>query len=280
MSTSLDLVPWIHGANCASDGDPLLQVHPFDDDTFILRQSKCFSFEAPFIYLFFGDERAILFDTGAGPDLESPVKILPIRKTVDDIVAQWLIARDLAAIDLIVAHTHSHFDHWHWDDHFRHRPRTEIVAPDLAAVRKRFGLPAWPNGQAALDLGGRELTVLPLPGHDPSHIAVYDCRTGLLLTGDTLYPGKLTVDDWDDYRASAARLAAFAEQHPVSLVLGNHIEMKNVRGELYPIPTRFQPDEHVLPLTAAHIQEWHAACEAMAGAPHWDVHDDFIIDPH
>ena len=141
-----------------------------------------------------------------------------------------------------------------------------------------FRLPTWPNGQATRDLGGRELIVLPLPGHDPSHIAVHDRRTGVLLTGDTLYPGKLTVDDWNDYRASAARLAAFAEHHPVSLVLGNHIEMKKAPRQLYPIGTKFQPDEHALPLTAGHIREWHLACEAMAGNPRRDVHDDFIID--
>jgi hydroxyacylglutathione hydrolase len=278
MSTPLDSVRWIHGANCGQDGDPPLQVHPFDDDTFILRQSKCFSFEAPFIYLFFGDERAILFDTGAGPDPTSVVRILPIRESVDKIVARWLARRGLAAIDLIVAHTHAHLDHGHWDDDFRNRPGTEIVEQDLDSVKDFFGLPSWPSGQAALDLGGRELIILPLPGHDAAHIAAHDQRTGVLLTGDTLYPGKLTVDHWPSYRASAARLAAFAAAQSVSLVLGNHIEMKNVPGKLYPIGTRFQPDEHALPLSAAHIQQWHAACEAMANSPHRDVHDDFIID--
>jgi glyoxylase-like metal-dependent hydrolase (beta-lactamase superfamily II) len=277
MSTPLDSVQWIHGANCAPDGDPPLQIHRFDADTVILRQSKCFSFEAPFIYLFFGEREAILFDTGAAPDPGSTVKILPIRKAIDDIVASWLTERGLSAIDLIVTHTHGHRDHRHWDDEFRNRPGTRIVT-GLARLKDFFGLPNWPNGQATRDLGGRDLIVLPLPGHEESHIAVHDRRTGVLLTGDTLYPGKLTVDDWAEYRASAARLAAFAVQHPISLVLGNHIEL-NRQGELFPIGTRFQPNEHALPLSAAHIREWHAACEAMADAPHRDVHRDFIIDP-
>ena len=121
------------------------------------------------------------------------------------------------------------------------------------------------------------MTIFPLPGHEAAHIAVYDARDRMLLTGDTLYPGLLTVRDWPAFRRSAARLARFAEQHPVSLVLGDHIEMKKAAGELYPIGTRFQPDEHALPLTAAHIREFHAACEAMASSPHDDVHADFII---
>jgi hypothetical protein len=74
-------------------------------------------------------------------------------------------------------------------------------------------------------------------------------------------------------------LADFASQHEVSLVLGNHIEMKKTPRDLYPIGTTFQPDERALPLTAAHIKELHNACEAMANSPHRDIHDDFIIEP-
>jgi hydroxyacylglutathione hydrolase len=83
---------------------------------------------------------------------------------------------------------------------------------------------------------------------------------------------------WTDYRDSAARLAQFAHAHEIIHVLGNHIEMKNLPRQLYPIGTTFQPDEHILPLTAAHIDEFHDACEAVADNPHFDVHDDFIID--
>ena len=62
----LENVAWIHGAAvCARPPqDPLIQVHQFDDDTFVLRVSKCFSFEGNFIYLLFGDSRAVMFDTG------------------------------------------------------------------------------------------------------------------------------------------------------------------------------------------------------------------------
>lgn len=122
------------------------------------------------------------------------------------------------------------------------------------------------------------MVVLPIPGHEDDHIAVYDTNTKMLLTGDTLYPGLLTVRDWNAYRSSAARLADFAKRHDVSMVLGTHIEMKKTPRELYIVGTTFQPDEHALPLTLAHIQEWHVACEAMTPFPRRDVHDDFIID--
>jgi hydroxyacylglutathione hydrolase len=280
MATSLESVQWIHGAaDCERSTDPLIQIHALDADTFILRLSKCFSFEGNFIYLMFGSARAIVFDTGGPPGQQSHGEIMPIRQTIDSIVSGWLDGRGMAAIELIVAHTHGHGDHVFWDRQFDGRPRTTIVQPVLGTVKAFYGLPNWPEGEALVELGGRALTVFPIPGHEETHIAVYDARAGILLTGDTLYPGLLTVQDWTAYRRSAARLARFAERHDIRFVLGNHIEMKNTPRQLYPIGTTFQPDEHPLALTAGHVREFHLACEAMAASPHRDIHDDFIIDP-
>lgn len=284
MATLLKTVKWIHGApNCELSADPLIQVHLFDDDTFILRVSKCYSFEGNFIYLLFGDTRAVVFDTGGPPSpLNSHNQVdLPIRQTIDGIVANWAKRHDLDGIDLVVAHTHSHDDHAHWDGQFVERPRTTIVKPALADVKAFFGLPDWPDGEATFELGNRRLIVFPTPGHEASHLAVYEPRNKWLLTGDTLYAGLLTIRDWRAYRASAARLAKFAHAHKITQVLGNHIEMRSQPRQLYPIGTTYQPDEHPLPLTAAHIDQLHAACEAMGDDQHRDAHDEFIIDaPH
>lgn len=279
MPSPLDQVHWTHGApDCAHSTDPLLQVHAFDDDTLVLRVSKCFNFEGNFIYLLIGKTQAMLLDTGPAPEGD-PTRRLPLRATVDDVIAQREAKLGGGAIRLIVAHTHGHADHAHADGQFSDRPHTTVVQPTLAAVKSFFGLPHWPDGEATIDLGGRVLTILPLPGHEQSHIAVYDPATQALLTGDTLYPGLLTVRDFAAYRRSAERLAAFAAGHPVALVLGCHIEMKNVPRQLYAIGTTHQPDEHPLPLALAHLQEWHAACQAMPNPPHRDIHDDFIIEP-
>ena len=60
------------GPPSARTHDPLIQVHQFDDDTFVLRVSKCFSFEGNFIYLLFGDSKAVMFDTGGLPSPDNP----------------------------------------------------------------------------------------------------------------------------------------------------------------------------------------------------------------
>jgi len=57
-------VRWNHGAS----GEQPIQVHAYDPHTYLLRQSKATSYEAPFLYLLFGNERAVLLDTGATAD--------------------------------------------------------------------------------------------------------------------------------------------------------------------------------------------------------------------
>jgi len=268
-------VRWIHGApDCSASRDPVLQVHRFERDTYILRQSKCSSFEAPFIYLLIGGGTALLVDTGARPVRGT----LPIAETVMHILDSWRAERGVSVLELIVAHSHSHGDHVFGDSQFGGAPRTRVVAPWQTGVKSFFGLPAWPSGTATLDLGERRVTIVPIPGHEDSHIALYDERTRVLLTGDALYAGKLTVRDWNAYRRSAARLEEFAASHEIEYVLGCHVEMKRTARQLYPIGTLFQPDEHVLQLTRAHVAQLGAACAAHPRAQLITL-DEFIIEP-
>ena len=105
------------------------------------------------------------------------------------------------------------------------------------------------------DLGGRTLDVLPAPVHEPSHIFLYDRVSEILLTGNTLYPGLLVVNDWQAYVRSIGRLLAFAQAHPVSFVLGAHVEMTNVPRRWFGLGVLFQPGEHPLPLELRHLVE-------------------------
>jgi hydroxyacylglutathione hydrolase len=62
-------VRWIHGSRSARDNtDPKIQVHAYDEHTYILRQNKAVHYEGPFMYLFCGNDRALLLDTGATVD--------------------------------------------------------------------------------------------------------------------------------------------------------------------------------------------------------------------
>jgi hydroxyacylglutathione hydrolase len=273
-------VIWIHGAaNCADSTDPLLQIHRFDADTCILRQGKCSdprrSFEAPFLYLLIGRTRAMLLDAGA----TASAARLPLAAKVSALLAAHPTAAGGQSLPLVVAHSHSHGDHLAGNAQFDGRPDTVIVPDGLNGVKSFYGLPQWPQGTATLDLGERTLDVIPAPGHDPSHVVFYDRQTGLLLTGDTLYPGLLVVNEWDDYVTTAARLKAFAATHPVSHVLGAHIEMTAQPRRWFGLGTSFQPGEHALQLGPQHLVEWADAVARLSHNPRTDRHDDFIIYP-
>jgi glyoxylase-like metal-dependent hydrolase (beta-lactamase superfamily II) len=266
-------VQWIHGAaDCRQTTEPLLQTHEAAPATFVFRQSKCSSFEAPFMYLLIGTSHSLLLDTGA--PIESGE--LPMRETVDRILSQQLGgSRNL----LIVAHSHAHGDHGAWDRQFLQRQDTVIVKRQLADIQARFRIAAWPTATGTLDLGGRTLTVLPMPGHEDQHLAFHDSETGVLLSGDSLYPGLLVVNDWRAYRDSARRLASFARTHEVSFALGAHVEMSR-SGQLFPIGTTFQPDEHPLQLLREDLDAWTKACNDLGDTPPAGEHrfDHFVID--
>lgn len=262
---------WNHGA----PDEPALQVHAAAPGTWILRQGKGSSFEAPFQYLIAGEERALLLDTGAEPAAGADY---PLRATVERLLTTWADEHGRKSpLPLVVAHSHSHGDHHYGDAQFADRADTRVVGLKPTEVAEFFGLAQWPEGEASFDLGGRALLVLPLPGHEPSHIALYDAATRTLFSGDTLYPGLLTVRDWPAFRASVARLDAFASTHAIDQVLGAHIEMTSMPWRMYPLETRYQPDEHRLALSRAHLRELAQACNEVGDFLADDVHADFIL---
>jgi hydroxyacylglutathione hydrolase len=95
-------VHWIHGSRRRKGGnDSAFQVHRYDAHTYVLRQSKTLSAEAPFLYLLFGNERVLLLDTGASKSVEGN----PLRETVDGIIDAWLAEQPRVGYELVVAHT-------------------------------------------------------------------------------------------------------------------------------------------------------------------------------
>jgi glyoxylase-like metal-dependent hydrolase (beta-lactamase superfamily II) len=267
-------VRWIHGSPSAKhDRDPEIQVHRYDEHTVILRQNMSVNYEAPFLYLLLGNDHAVLVDSGATPQHG----FFPLRATVDRLLTDWLTEHPRDHYELLVAHSHSHSDHTAGDVQFTDRQDTTVVGADLAAVTGFFGLPDWPEGTAQLDLGGRVIDVIPSPGHDTPAVTYYDRSTGLLLTGDTLYPGRLYVRDWAAFAATADRLLAFAETYPVRHVLGGHIEMTRRPGVDYPIRTIYQPEEPTLEMDVTDLRALRHAVQEIGDTPGVHPFERFIV---
>ncbi len=261
---------WQNGTSCSTAPD--VEVWAHTPSTYILRQSICTNFEAPFVYLLLGNRRALMLDTGTGD--------ANLRAVVDPIVESWRTAQGLESIELVVAHTHSHGDHVRGDGQFVGRPRTTVVGRQPQQVATFFSLSQWPSGSSTFDLGGRELTILPLPGHEAAHIAVYDRQAQLLFTGDTLYPGRLYIQSWSSYRSSVQRLASFVRDAalPVRHVLGAHIEYDTM-GDDYEFQALTHPNEHPLPLGIDQVYELADAVQRMGSAPRRERHPHFYVYP-
>jgi hydroxyacylglutathione hydrolase len=266
VAGSLD-VHWNEGAeDCAKSVQPPLQVHQYEPQTYILRQSFCADFEAPLMYLLIGADEALLIDTGAVEDTPQ----IGLTKTVMDL----LPSKGDAKIPLLVLHTHGHGDHRAADAQFAAVAGVKVVPPEVPDLQTALSLPQWPEGVAHIALGDRTVDVIAAPGHQPAHLIFYDDRTALLFTGDFLLPGRLMVDDLDAYRASAARLVSFLGDRPVSHVLGAHIELDNA-GVLYPSGSQYHPNERPLALDKADVLALPGALADFNGF--YARHDHFVI---
>jgi len=259
----------VSGPDCPPD--PKFQVHEYNADLVILRESGCSNYEKPFLYLIFGSAKVLMLDTGAGRT--------DVAQVVDGVIRNWLQRKGRDSIPLVVAHTHAHGDHISGDTALRARPDTTVVGLKPADVQAFFGFASWPDGAVSFDLGGRVLDVLAIPGHEPSSIAVYDRQTGVLFTGDTLYPGRLYVSDGAAFGRSIARLVEFTRTRIVTHILGNHIEQTRTPFLDYPVGTKYQPDEHVLELGRAHLIELNEVLQSMNGAVTRMAMRDFTIWP-
>ncbi len=259
----------VSGPQCGENSH--FQIHQYNPDFYIFRESGCSNYEKPFLYLLFGKEKALLLDTGAGTtDLATA-----LQSQVD----QWLRRNNRDSIPLIVAHTHSHADHISGDQQLKSLPHTIVVEPKTSAVQAFFGFRNWPTEATTYNLGGRVLDIIAIPGHEASSIAIYDRQTGILLTGDTLYPGRLYVEDALAFSLSIQRLVDFTQGKIVTHVLGNHIEQTRTAYLDYPIGTVYQPDEHELELGRAHLLELNDALRRMNGKVVRTAFRDFTIWP-
>jgi glyoxylase-like metal-dependent hydrolase (beta-lactamase superfamily II) len=181
--------------------DDYFTIRALDERTFAIGEPRYFQQNHSFLIL--GDERALLFDSGPGHR-----DIRPAVASVTD-------------LPVTVTASHLHYDHV---GHLHHFPQVALLdVPVLrAAVRDGVLTPPprlhlgsmeritahpvrvdrWLAPGDQLDLGGRRLTVLALPGHSSDGMVLIDPEANQVFAGDLLYPkGAYAVgldsDPWD-----------------------------------------------------------------------------------
>lgn len=170
--------------------DDYWAVQSIDAGTYALGEPRYY--QANYSYLILGERRALLFDAGSGTrDITSVVK-------------------KLTQLPVTVMPSHLHYDHTGGIAPFNSVAMIDL--PDTRAdvtngrltpsryeflgmidglVPPAFKVTEWVKAGAAIDLGGRMLQVLHVPGHTHSSVALYDAAAHQLFAGDFIYPTTL-----------------------------------------------------------------------------------------
>ena len=170
--------------------DDYYTVEALDERTFAIGEPRYA--QRNFSYLIVGSDRAILFDAGPG--------VRDIRP-----IAESLTDRPITFVP-----SHFHFDHLGDGISF-----SSLAVVDLPYLRERaengqltltsgehlgfaegFEIPTltvteWIAPGETISLGDRSLMVLHTPGHTPDSISPLEVETGLIFSGDFVYPGPL-----------------------------------------------------------------------------------------
>jgi glyoxylase-like metal-dependent hydrolase (beta-lactamase superfamily II) len=203
----VDAAPPVLGAGRMVDD--YWAVQELAPDTFAIGEPRYY--QQNYAYLLIGRDRALLFDSGTGTR-----DIRPILAGLTD-------------LPITVLPSHLHYDHLGGILAF-----TRVAMIDLpetrADVRGKsftpgryeflgmidhlavpvFEVTEWLAPDSTIDLGGRVLKILHVPGHTKSSTALWDLSAKRLFAGDFIYPTTLYAAlpgaGLADYAATTARL--------------------------------------------------------------------------
>jgi len=201
---------------------PWFKVYPVGDSVYAIYEP--YNWQQVISYLIIGSDKALLFDSGMGLD------------------SIQLVVKQLTSLPVTVVNSHTHFDHIGGNADFEtilgvdtaytktnslgwtHETVKQEVKPaafcpetlqtvDTASYHIRpYKLSGYIHDGSIIDLGGRQLEVMIIPGHTPDCVALLDRAAGLLWTGDTYYEGPLWLffpgTDLDAYENTIKRLAS------------------------------------------------------------------------
>lgn len=148
-------------------------------------------------FLLAGSEQALLIDSGMNVNAKQ-------------------IASGLTKLPILLLNTHADRDHIGSNEQFS----SFYMHPAEESLYRRSGkpgtiLPALEGD--VLDLGGRPLSILHLPGHTPGSIAVLDVKNRVLISGDPIQTnGRIFLfgahRNMQEYLRSLEHLEAYTDQ--------------------------------------------------------------------
>lgn len=211
----------------ATDG--WFDVSRIDPDTYAIRESHYW--QQNIAYVLKGETRAILFDSGSGTrDIafvadkvtKKPMTVVASHVHYDHIGSHRSF-HQVAMVDLPMNREATH-DNWF----------SPPIGRSLWAFQRGFPVTEWWKPGEVIDLGGRKVEVVHLPGHSPDSIALVERATGYAFVGDHLYGGPLLANlpgsDLKAYLDSTRRL--LREYPEIRAVFGAHFQGRLTRESL------------------------------------------------
>lgn len=161
----------------------------------------CWRIEESFVraFLIKGEDKALLIDTGYGSG--------NIKEVVDQ----------LTDLPIMLVNTHTDGDHIGCNARFE-KAYMHPAEFDRYTYGAGKGLPVEPLWEGeVIDLGGRRLEVILIPGHTPGSIALLDAENRILFSGDSVQAGGIIYmfgpgRNIRAYLASMKKLAAIKDR--------------------------------------------------------------------
>lgn len=203
--------------------DDYFTIQSLDAQTFAIGEPRYA--QQNYSYLIVGSQRAVLFDAGPG--------FRNIRK----------VAESLTELPITFVPSHFHYDHTGNEITF-----DRVAVVDLPYIRARalddrltlngsehlgsaegvaaptLNINEWLAPGSIMYLGERQLQVLYTPGHTEDSISLLDLTSGLLFSGDFIYPGPLYAflsnSNMGDYLAGAETV--MNHEGTVTAIYGAH----------------------------------------------------------
>jgi len=234
--------------NCDSIPRPenaKLPLSPFSDDWYQVYEAAegVYSIVEPYqlqetiSHLIVGEDRANI--------THLPVMVLNSHTHYDHVGGNWEFSNVLAIDSDYTRANMGGFDNSRIAGDFL--PETFCKGAPEGSDIASFHTRPWKQSQYVedgeiLDLGGRELEVLHVPGHTPDAVALLDAGNRLLFTGDSWYDASLWLfvqeTNLKDYQASISRLAALESE--VDFLLGAHNSARVDAGRLQAVAGAFR----------------------------------------
>ena len=149
-------------------------------------------------FLLAGKEKALLIDSG-----------MQVHNAKE-------IAEGLVSLPIELLNTHGDMDHVGSNDEFASFYMNPAEASNYYNTNKKSGTIIPVTDGDVIDLGGRELEIITLPGHTPGSIAVLDKKNRVLISGDPIQDGDIFMfgvqREMHAYLLSLKKLEKFSDR--------------------------------------------------------------------